>query len=91
MPAKTVRAHDVYACVNSYRELSLDLTTWNSADLIRGDGCGRVLLSERAQGFFGAIGAYLSSSMEFIPDQNPYLSEPNWDLSELIVIDGGRF
>lgn len=73
MPAKTVRAQDVYACVTSYQELSLDLTTWNSADLNRGDGCGSVLLSERAQGFFGAIGAYLSRSMELIPDQNPNL------------------
>ena len=34
--------------VNSYKDLKLDLSTWNGADLIRAQGYGSVLFSERA-------------------------------------------
>jgi hypothetical protein len=40
------------AKVNSYRDLQLDLNTWNGSDLIRGHGYGSPLFSERAQLWF---------------------------------------
>lgn len=47
--ATILRPHRI---VKSYRELSIDLSTWNGADLIRGEGYGGMLFSERAQEFF---------------------------------------
>jgi hypothetical protein len=38
--------------VSSYEELRLDLTTWNGKDLIRSDGYGSMLFSERARDWF---------------------------------------
>lgn len=38
--------------VESYRELKIDLSTWNGADLIRGDDYGGILFSERAREAF---------------------------------------
>ena len=38
--------------VSSYKELKIDLSTWNGADLVRGDGYGSILFSERARDWF---------------------------------------
>jgi len=38
--------------VTSHEELLLDLSTWNGADLIRGEGYGSILFSERACNWF---------------------------------------
>jgi hypothetical protein len=38
--------------VNSYKELKIDLRTWNGADLFRGEGYGATLFSERARDWF---------------------------------------
>jgi hypothetical protein len=38
--------------VNSYRDLRVDVATWNGADLIRGEGYGSILFSERSREFF---------------------------------------
>lgn len=38
--------------VESYRDLHLDLTTWNGADLLRGREYGGLLLSQRAKDWF---------------------------------------
>ena len=40
--------------VSSHKELRIDLSTWNGADLIRGNGYGSVLFSERASKWFAA-------------------------------------
>jgi hypothetical protein len=40
------------AAVDSYKELRLDLSTWNGADLFRSDGYDSILLSERARDWF---------------------------------------
>jgi hypothetical protein len=39
--------------VRSYKDLRLDTNTWKGEDLIRGDGYGSVLLSQRAMEWFG--------------------------------------
>jgi hypothetical protein len=38
--------------VKSYRDLRLDLSTWNGCDLVRGSGYGSMLLTERARDWF---------------------------------------
>jgi hypothetical protein len=38
--------------VSSYKELQIDQSTWNGADLVRGDGYGSILFSERARDWF---------------------------------------
>jgi|SRR5215813_1853514 len=38
--------------VTSYEELRIDMGTWNGADLIRGEGYGSILFSERARNWF---------------------------------------
>ena len=38
--------------VNSYRDLHIDLTTWDGADLLRGTGYGGILFSHRARDWF---------------------------------------
>ena len=38
--------------VNSYKELKIDMATWDGSDLIRGEGYGSMLFSERARDFF---------------------------------------
>jgi hypothetical protein len=38
--------------VKSYQELQIDVSTWNGADLFRGDGYGSILFSERARDWF---------------------------------------
>jgi hypothetical protein len=38
--------------VDSYKELRIDLSTWNGADLFRGEGYGPMLFSERAREWF---------------------------------------
>ena len=38
--------------VDSYKELLLDLNTWNGADLFRSDGYGSILFSERGRNWF---------------------------------------
>jgi hypothetical protein len=38
--------------VESYRELKIDLSTWNGSDLIRGEDYGGILFSGHAQEFF---------------------------------------
>jgi hypothetical protein len=38
--------------VSSYKELRLDLSTWNNADLFRGDGYRSILFTERARKWF---------------------------------------
>ena len=40
------------AIVSSYKELRLDLSTWNGADLLRSDGYGSMLFTERAREWF---------------------------------------
>ena len=46
--------------VNSYKELRLDLSSWNGADLIRGSGYGSVLFTDRAEEWFtGRWGEYV--------------------------------
>lgn len=46
--------------VNSYRYLRVDMETWNGADLIRGEGYGSILFSERSRDFFSEHwGSYL--------------------------------
>jgi hypothetical protein len=38
--------------VSSYKELRIDLSTWNGSDLFRGEGYGSILFSERARDWF---------------------------------------
>jgi len=38
--------------VSSYKELRIDLNTWNGSDLFRGEGYGSILFSERARDWF---------------------------------------
>jgi hypothetical protein len=38
--------------VNSYKDLRIDLRTWNGADLLRGEDYGGILFSQRAQDWF---------------------------------------
>ena len=38
--------------VSSYKELRIDLNTWNGSDLFRGEGYGSILFSERARNWF---------------------------------------
>jgi hypothetical protein len=38
--------------VSSYKELRIDVSTWNGSDLFRGDGYGSILFSERARNWF---------------------------------------
>jgi hypothetical protein len=46
--------------VSSYKELRIDLTTWNGSDLFRGEGYGAILFSERARDWFrGNWGRYV--------------------------------
>ena len=46
--------------VNSFRDLRLDLSSWNGADLIRGSGYGSMLFTESAQEWFtGRWGEYI--------------------------------
>ena len=40
------------AVVESYRDLHVDLTTWNGADLVRGKEYGGLLFSQRAKDWF---------------------------------------
>jgi hypothetical protein len=40
--------------VSSYKELRVDPSTWNGADLFRGEGYGSTLFSERARDWFSA-------------------------------------
>jgi|SRR5450631_3147276 hypothetical protein len=47
--AKILRPTSV---VSSYKELRIDLTTWNGSDLFRGEGYGSILFSERARDWF---------------------------------------
>jgi hypothetical protein len=47
--AKIIRPQPI---VRSYKELTLDLSTWNGADLFRGDGYGGILFAERARNWF---------------------------------------
>jgi hypothetical protein len=49
--ATILRARSV---VSSYKELRIDLSTWNGADLFRGEGYGSTLFSERARDWFSA-------------------------------------
>jgi hypothetical protein len=46
----TIRRHR--RIVNSYKELQLDLSTWNGADLFRSAGYGSILFTERARDWF---------------------------------------
>ena len=46
--------------VRSFRELRIDLRSWNGADLIRGSGYGSMLFTDRAQEWFtGRWGEYI--------------------------------
>jgi hypothetical protein len=47
--AKIIRPTSI---VRSYKELKLDISTWNGADLFRGEGCGYTLFTERARDWF---------------------------------------
>ena len=38
--------------VNSYKDLLLDLSSWNHEDLVKGSGYGSILFSERAHEWF---------------------------------------
>jgi hypothetical protein len=49
--------------VKSYKELRLDLGTWNGTDLFRGDGYGSILFTERARDWFSETwGKYVEFS-----------------------------
>ena len=46
--------------VDSYKELQIDLRTWNGADLLRGQGFGGILFSDKARKHFSELwGRYL--------------------------------
>ena|SRR5579863_4136710 len=38
--------------VNDYTDLAVDTSTWNSADVLRGEGYGSLLFSDRARPWF---------------------------------------
>ena len=47
--AKILRPKSI---VDSYKELRLDLSTWNGTDLFRSDGYACILFTERARTWF---------------------------------------